>query len=280
MASLLIGLVAAAIILFQMQYLAASFAWAVVHGAGLAGLRALLLPALAMIVLWGGWFIIKYKAARHRTASTFAFSVAVVIAVEALTPVTPIKAHLQQQALASLQLQNISDESLLSAGGHPIGIRLAYEVTFPRPGAYSVSPSQYARLDGAPELYPLQFGHVLRTSIDPDPQRVADRPGARKFAADRPYRFVVESLPNFLRYDAAQSSYCLHFQPNTQYSDADVLSAIARSGEAKRGTVIQADGPSSFTRRVVVSEYTTRNAYSVKDIYDGAIREGIGNCGL
>jgi hypothetical protein len=276
--SLLIGLVAVAIILFQTQYVATSFGWALMHGAGISSFRAFLPTALALVVLWGGWFLIKYKTRRARNTWTLIFSVAIVIAVETIAPITPLKAHLQQEALNSVQVQNISDETLLSANGYPIGIRLVYDVTFPRAGAYSISPSQYSMLNGETEPYPLQFGRFLRASIDPEPLSAVGQPDERTFVANIPYRFVFDSVPNFLRYDEARDSYCIYLQANTNYSDDDVLSAIARADAAKRRTFIQADGPTSFTSRLVVSEYTTRNSYSVKEIYDGAINEGAVNC--
>lgn len=276
--SFLVGFIAAAIILFQTQYVATSISWALSHGAGISSFLAVLPTVLALGILWGGWFVIKYKARRNRNAFTLAFSIAVVIAVEAIAPITPLKAHLQQQAINDVQVRNISDETLLSANGHPIGIRLIYDVTFPRAGAYSISPSQYSLFNGEMELYPLQFGRFLRISIDPEPVSVPSQPELRSFAANVPYRFVFDSVPNFLFYDETRSSYCVYLQPNTNYSDDDVLSAIDRADNAQRRTFIQINGPTSFTNRVVISEYTTRNPYSVKDIFDGAIREGAVIC--
>jgi len=278
--SLLIGLIAAAVILFQTQYVAMSIAWALTHGAGIFSFRSFLPSALALCILWAGWFLIKYKARRNRNALTLAFSFAVVIAVEAIAPITPLKAHLQQQTINNVQVQNVSDEHLLSANGHLIGIRLVYDVTFPRAGAYSISPSQYSLLSGETELYPLQFGRFLRVSVEPEPISGASQLNKRSFAANTLYRFVFDSVPNFLFYDETRNSYCVYIQPNTNYSNDDVLSGIARADDAQRRTSIQVDGPTSFTERVVVSEYTTRNPYSVKDIYDGAISEGAAPCGF
>lgn len=276
--SFLIGLAAAATVLFQTQYVAMSLVWALIHGAGVTSFRSLLPTASALGVLWAGWFVIKYKAGSHRHAITLAYSIAVVAAVEAIAPITPLKAHLQQQAIDHVQVMDVSDEPLRSANGRLIGIRLAYDAIFPRAGVYSISPSQYSLLSGQSELYPLQFGRFLRQSIDPEPSGVVGEPGQRSFAADTRYHFVFDAVPNFLFYDESRNSYCVSIQPNTNYSRDEVISALSRAESAQRRTSIEVDGPTSFTKRFVITEYTTRRSYNVKDIYDGAISEGAATC--
>ena len=274
--SLLIGIIASAIILFQTQYIASGFMWALIHVAGPASFFAFWPTLISLATLWGGWTLLKYRAHKYRTLFSLGFSIVVIIAVEILMPITPLKAYLQQQAIDSVRAQNISDEVLLSANGNPTGIRLIYDVTFPRDGIYSISPSQYAPLDGKNELYPLQFGSFLNTTVQPEPS--IPEAGQRFFKAKIPYHFVFDSAPNFLRFDESSKPYCIHLQPNTNYTDADVKTSINNAGNVKYKTFIQIDGPTSFTNRVVTKEYVTQHSYSVKEIYDRAVNQGVQFC--
>ena len=274
--SLLIGIIASAVILFQTQYISAGFMWALIHGVGASSFLAFWPAVTALAVLWGGWTFLKYKTHKYRTLFSLGFSIVVIIAVEILMPITPLKAYLQQRAIDSVQAQNVSDKILLSPSGNPIGIRLIYDVTFPRDGVYSISPSQYAPLDEKNELYPLQFGTFLNTTIKPEPSIL--EAGQRSFKAHTPYHFVFDSVPNFLRFDESSKRYCIYLQPNNNYADTDVKSSMSNAGKIQYKTYIQIDGPTSVTNRVVTKEYVTQHSYSVKEIYDGAVSQGASAC--
>jgi hypothetical protein len=186
-----IGLGASLVACVQHQQVALGAGWALVHGAGVSSLLALLPTAAALAALWAGHAALRRVPSRRRALVFGAYALALLAVNEVVMPGTPLKAWRQQRAIEGVEVRSVRDEPLLSDRGSPIGIRLVFEADFPRTGAYSLSASSLTP-SGGDLPWPLGFNTITRLEIDPAPSPIAGLQAGAPAAAVPP---VIDTAP-------------------------------------------------------------------------------------
>jgi hypothetical protein len=146
--NLIIGIIASAVIFFQLQYFFAGFIWATGHGAGsFLDFWPIMTP---LAILWGGWILLKHKARKYRTLFSLGFSILVIIVVEILMPITPLKVYLQQQTINTNNTQNYYDNLASECKSKESESCCLASVETMKAGNYSLTPQE-----GCPAGYQL-----------------------------------------------------------------------------------------------------------------------------
>ena len=207
-----------------------------------------------------------------------ALSAIVLLSTEFILPVTPLKARSRQAAVEDTVVRDVAGESVLSAGGLPIGVLLTYEVLFPESGVYSVGPSvaMPTRDDTGAIPEALHLGFRREPTSSPPPQLTGE-PGERYYVADRDYQFTVDLLPSFLRIDAWRDERCFYFQPNRNYSEDELLNVVTQGLRSRYRVEMLVDG-ASLTRRLVAEQYVTTGEYNVREFYESLLADGLRRC--
>lgn len=269
-----IGIIASVILLYQASYLFVSFMWALIHGMGASSFFAFWPALVALTALWCGYAFFRHKKHQHGAISFLIYALLLTVIFEIVLPATPLKTIIRQRAIKDTKVQNIRDEALLSKHGNPVGIRIQYDVEFPKSGIYTVSPSVSSPTGKDINLVPyqMQFGHEKGNRIEPQPSFIADESGGF-FEKGIVYHFTIDQLPNFLSYDERKKAFRFEIQPTKHFSEFDFNSAISKSSKTKYRTEIQIEG-GGHTQRVVAQNYVTSHEYDLKTFYDSVIKEG------
>ncbi|HEV2663390.1 MAG TPA: hypothetical protein VG324_00665, partial [Blastocatellia bacterium] len=111
------------------------------------------------------------------------------------------------------QVENWSDEPLLSEKGAPIGIRLKYSVRFPVDGSYSPFPSLFPERASRGFTGALSM-RVHKGSVEPEPEGSQKSSqwifgGRGTFKAGVVYNFSVDLVPNYVFYNEQKGAFCL-----------------------------------------------------------------------
>jgi hypothetical protein len=222
-----------------------------VHGPSGLGIAACVYFVLTVVLTW---------LAARQLASTLAF-VGIGCAMLAAVPgIVALLAKVEDIAykrrIAATRVGDVHDEIILSASGHPIGVRLAYTVTVPKRGYFGIVPTLYGR-DARSERLNL---NAARWTIDGSSNETPFEPG-------KTHAMVVELYPPILFF--------------------------FRRDERCVATTLVPPLPDSVARaplRVMISETTygnvynggteqlTRGAYDLGELYRGVLAEGLKPC--
>ena len=275
---LIIAFTSSAIILFQSFPTLWNITWASLHGANLGS--ALLWPLIALVTEWGGYHQLKTYRNKYRDVIFILLSLCIIIALEFLLPASPRKMQVEQQGLNELQIRNVTDEILLSANGNPQGIRLSHEVIFPNTGGiYSIIPRSYAIPNAQEEQKNLRFTTLnQKSSIEPTPP--LDASGAYQFQPGVTYHFTYDAMPGFLFYNKKRNDTCIMLSPDKLHNTQALLQMIANAPKTPYVIKLSRINHAALSPKGTAIDYTTQHAYSVREIYEGAISDGTKQCDI
>jgi hypothetical protein len=223
----LIALVASVIVCAQNVLSLTGFTWALIHGVGVESALAFAPAAIALAVIWGGYFFITRKLSNHAALGFAALASAVVVLNELVLPVTPLQAWRLNRALNGVRVLEVRDEPLLSDQGNSIGVRISFDAVVPRTMGYMMSASTYinARTASGVAIAPLGFGYLGNPRVDPaptpQPESIYDI-----FQKSVVYTIRQDMVPPFLRYDEKRRS---HAWPNSGRSTSVRVISCQRS---------------------------------------------------
>jgi len=158
------------------------------------------------------------------------------------------------------RLISMEDEELLSVGGHPVGVRLRYQVHYPEGGEILAHiPPATLLTESSP--YSGGFGALKKES------RALN-------ATD--YVITVDLLPNFMPrvvvfpgYSRDSTSFCFNWMPRAPGSQVD----------SSRAVVLDTP-PQTFRINLGTPRYSapTRGTYHLRQFYEGAQQDGAKEC--
>jgi hypothetical protein len=269
-------LTASAIVCAQNVLFLTGFTWALIHGAGIESALAFAPAAIALAVIWiGYWFIKKKVSSRATTPWLAALAITVIVLNEWLLPATPLRAWRDDRSLNGVRVLAVRDELLLSAQGNPIGVRLSFDAVVPRTSAYGIYGAVYPMSPNT-TIWPLGFGYSGESRVEPAPTRQAESP-YHIFQKGVVYTITHDMVPMFLRYDLKTKSLCLAEVRTKYISEADFLSALAANRATTLRVGISVNGEYNG-QSVWVAEGVTSNHYDMQAMYDTIAKEGGGRC--
>ena len=271
---LVVAVVATAVMSMQNAGSGLAFGWALIHGAGPAAVIAFWPLGIGLAALWGAFRYVVRSNYRHAPALFTALAVAILLLYEMLLPATPLGTWRTERAMKTADVRNVRDEVLLSAKGNPIGVRVTYEVIFPRTVVANVHLG-LGRVQGevVPYMQSMEFGRHSE-KIDPEP---SSEDIYKVFEGKRLYTFTVTRMPGFLVYDEKTQQPCLRFPPYSEISEAEIVSAIKKRGRDKYQMWI------SVTSDVVPvavhhGSYVTTREHDLEAMYQTIVTEGHRRC--
>jgi hypothetical protein len=158
------------------------------------------------------------------------------------------------------RLVTMEDEELLSVSGHPVGVRLRYQVHYPE-GGEIIAHIPYATVSTAPSPY-LRGFTVWKTGL--------------QALNTTDYAITVDLLPDFMprvivfpEYAKEPESFCFKW----------TLSAPGPWGDASRAAVLDSP-PQTFRIDLQTPHYSapTHGTYHLRRFYDNAHQEGAREC--
>ena len=155
------------------------------------------------------------------------------------------------------KVYNMKDEILFSKMGNPIGIRLNYQMRFPDNKLVTMYPEKHFHVDIWAGM------HIANQNSEPP--MIATNPP--KHERGKFYNFTIDMIPNFLIPNIDKTKpLCIAKMPK-EYADA--FQKLLQNNEAMH-----------FSIEVWDTKYreVTANNYSLKEFYDGAIKEGLLEC--
>jgi len=171
---------------------------------------------------------------------------------------------------------DMTDESLLSDAGYPIGVRLKFTIRFPRDGFYSPLPQVF------PER--IAYGYtgalslrVQRVEIAPLPEGPQSAVTMRylsraSYRANQPYRFTVDLVPNYAQYNDQKHVFCLLAKAFSYGSRDRFLNEV--TNEARMRFRISIMGTDIDGRQPA----TTEQSYIPNLWYSSFLKEGASEC--
>lgn len=274
----IIAKVASLVIVLQNSYI---FLFSIKEGVSVYSFLSLVPAMIGLIVLWSTYtFSKRYK---YQTLILLFFAILIIVVIEFLLPISPIKttyeSKIQQEAINSTIVRDVTDELSFSENNNPIGIRIKYSVQFPADGIYSVYPSIFNRKDKYPEPYQVQLGQSTNVIIEPEPTEIEDRPGSKWFRANTIYNFTIDSEPMFLVFvNGSKKTPCINLQPNNKFTETDFKNWLDKNIGTQYETSIEIGNDSYFTNRVLGKDFVTNYSYNIKDFYLSALKEGAKQC--
>lgn len=223
-------------------------------------------------LLWIGWAVLRFGRWRETLVPFTIFGVVLPVAYYSASLVPGlVERYRHAHQLAVAHIEEITDESLLSEHGHPIGVRFAYRVTFPL-GLSSLGQEPPADSPSAGLYIPYQKGTLMYFATRDSTLQLVARGGfpigTTTVTVDAVPAFMPMSiqLPNaFPRSDPRN----LCFRWKGEEDRARQLSAEPQS-------VLMEIGP--YGRYVQRGARGTAHAYRLADFYDGAKAEGAMEC--
>jgi len=271
--ALFVAFFATAVMCAQNAGFGLAFGWALLHAGPLAVIVFWPL-AIGLATLWGAFWYLSRNHHRYAVVLFTGLAVAIPLLYEVLLPATPLKTWRSESAIKAADVRNVRDEVLLSAKGNPIGVRVTYEVMFPRTVVANVNLGLW-RVQGEvrPYLQSTEFGRRSET-IDPQP---SSSDIYSVFEGKRLYKFTVARMPGFLEYDEKTHQPCLRLQPYSDMSEGELVSAIRKKGRDKYRMEI------SMTSDVLpVAIYhggsVTSREYDLEEMFQTIVTEGHQQC--
>lgn len=181
-----------------------------------------------------------------------------------------------ENRIVRAEVLRLAEEPLLSEGGNAVGIRIKYEVRFPRDGVYAPTPQLFPERPAAGYTGALAM-RPIRSLIEPSPAggpatgplQYLGRAGYRR---DQVYRFTVDLVPNYLLFNEAQRTFCFATKAYGQASRERFEQEI--KSEARVRYRISITGTDYDNRKQAVTE----NSYVPYTWYASALKEGAREC--
>lgn len=268
--AVVVALVAAVVLCVQNAGSVLAFGWALIHGAGPGAVIAFLPLGISLGLLWGGFRYLNRTQHRHAWALFVAHAIVILLVNEALMPATPFDALRTRRTVQAAEVRNIKDEVLLSAKGNPMGIRLTYDVMFPRQVVASVHAS-LRRAQGELQPY-MQWTLVAArtTTIVPEPPT---RDIYEVFNGKTLYRFTVAYLPGFLAYDEKAQQPCFR-NGYSGLSEAEMVAGIKRADTNKYNISISFGSDAVPEPMHHPGSHVTSREYDLEAMYQTIVIEG------
>jgi hypothetical protein len=238
-----------------------SFTWAqaLVIRVSLAGMAA-----LSSFLLWMFCRFWMGRASRGLAGVIVAGFLLPAVIVEVPRELSRFQRHraevLDARVKTESRLISMEDEELLSAAGHPVGVRLRYQVHYPE-GGEIIAHIPAASLSTAPSPYVGGFG--------------AGRKASRALNGTD-YAITVDLLPDFMPRmivfpDQSEdpTNRCFHW----------TLGAPGPWGDSSRDAVLDTS-PKTFRIDLGTPRYSapTHGTYDLRRFYEGAKQEGAKEC--
>lgn len=262
---------------------ALAFWWAVIHGGGPVALIVLLPIAIPLALVWVAFWYVNRSSRRSALAVFAGVAAAILLLTEVPFPGTRADRTRRERALQAIEVRNVQDDLLLSAKGHPIGVRVTYEVVAPRRVVawaylFLTSPNTELSLTDQPGRVTALFDSMEfwgpAEMVIPLPDSVQGI--YRVFESGRRYTLTARRMPGFLIYDEETRQPCLRIRPSS-VSEADIVSAIARRGPTKYGIRIAFSSDGGMGPDHHVSFMTSRE-YDLDAMYRTILKEGNQRC--
>jgi hypothetical protein len=223
-----------------------------------------------VLVLWVGFFSIRKREFRHKTASFVGFALALSLWMKLAWRIElAVEEHEDRETIAILrriEVLDVTDQPLLTSQGTPLGIRMRYSVQFPRAGLYFPAPT----LTAIDERFQARSMRIIRAEILPRPEEMrsdASNTGTyARYKGNVTYSFVVDLVPGFVIISPDKTKSCLSFL------NAGERNAVAMSDDTTRFRV-HIDG-TDYGGYFGGAPQFTKNAYSVRDFYQDAVANG------
>jgi hypothetical protein len=272
----LIALVASVIVCAQNALSVMGFTWALIHGVGVESALAFAPAAIALAVIWGGYFFITRKVSTRATPAFAALASAVVVLNELVLPATPLQAWRSNRALNGVRVLEVRDEPLLSAQGNPIGVRISFDAVVPRTMGYTMYASAYIITTSGVAIAPLGFRYLGDRRVDPapmpQPESIYDI-----FQQGVVYTISQDMVPMFFRYDEKTKKPCLAEVRTKFITEGDFLSALAANRNVPLNVDVSVNGEYNAVS-VSVADRVTSRRYDMQAIYETIGHEGGGRC--
>jgi hypothetical protein len=223
----------------------------------------LLIGIPSVVLTWVAWGLLSWRTPPRATRWLVAAGIilpfmcaAAAIGIARL--IESYDAARSARQLKHAQVLELSDESLLGAGGNPIGVRITYRVRFEE----GLDDTRYQPFASLHVESPPDNLAVHRVQVTPNASVRYER-GEYRFTEE----FVPSFLPRFLRFpelarSGNESDRCFSL-------DNDSMRRAAGDRTRQRFVVhIQTYG----------IEQRTARSYALADFYDGALREGAREC--
>jgi len=223
-------------------------------------------------LLWIGWAIFRVRGWKDAVVPFTIFGVVLPFGYHAASLVPGLlERYWHARQLATARVEAITDETLLSAHGHPIGVRFAYRVNFPL-GLSSLGQEPPADAPSAGLYIPYQQGTLMEFANRDSTLRQVSHGG-----------FAVGTTA--VRVDAVPMFMPLSIQLPTAFATSDPRKLCfrwksaedrARQLAAPAQAVLIEIGP--YGRYVQRGGSGTAHAYRLADFYAGAQAEGAREC--
>ena len=234
------------------------------------GLAAYVAPLTAL--LWIGWAIFRVRGWKDAIVPFTLFGVVLPFAYYAASLVPGlVERYWHARQLARARIETITDEPLLSAQGHPIGVRFAYRVTFPL-GLSSLGREPPADAPSAGLYLPYQKSTLMEFANRDSTLREVSLGG---FAVGTT-TVTVDAVPMFMPLAIQLPSAFPASDPRNLCFRWKSAEDRARQLAAPPQTVLIEIGP--YGHYVQRGSRGTTHAYRLADFYAGALADGAKEC--
>ncbi len=197
--------------------------------------------------------------------------------------------------LARTTVSDVTDETLYTEGGNPIGIRVSYKIRFPWNDHYDIDPflrpgdSFYRAVrDQIPRNFthgPLRMKAVARTIVPfpeeanrgkMDPESLQAPTYGLWFDRGVDYQFTFDMIPKYIGVKNDGGGYCLALPEQLRWHGSpEGFDALIQAGAPTRYEIWIHD---TTYGRLNGEETFTQNDYNPRVFYDGLQREGVETC--
>ncbi len=223
-------------------------------------------------LLWIGWAIFRVRGWKDAIVPFTIFGIVLPFAYYAASLVPGLlERYWHARQLGQARIESITDEPLLSAHGHPIGVRFIYRVTFPL-GLSSLGREPPADAPSAGLYLPYQQSTLMEFANRASTLRQASRGG---FAAGTT-AVTVDAVPMFMPLSIQLPNAFPASDPRNLCFRWKSAQDRARQLAAPPQTVLIEIGP--YGRYLQRGSRGTAHTYRLADFYAGAQAEGAREC--
>ena len=198
--------------------------------------------------------------------------------------------------LARTKVTDVTDETLYTESGNPIGIRVSYTIRFPWNDYYDIDPflrpgNTFYRAvrDEIPRNFthgPLRLKAIARTIVPfpeeanrgkMDPKSLAAPTYGLWFDRGVDHQFTFDMIPKYIGVKNDGGGYCLALPEQLRWGGSpEGFDALIQAGAPARYEIWIHD---TTYGRLNGEEAFTQNEYNPREFYDGLQKEGAETCG-
>jgi hypothetical protein len=179
-----------------------------------------------------------------------------------------------EHRIVRAEVLSVQEVPLLSEKGNPIGIRLHYEIRFPKDGYYSPFAQLFPDRPTASYTGALSL-RAIKSRVEPEPEGAPTAGqflGRASYKRDLIYRFTIDLVPNYLLFNEQKRTFCLankvYGHPSPERFEREIKS------EARIRYRISIAGTDYDSRKQVFTE----NSYVPHTWYTSFLKEGAHEC--